>query len=319
MDKIYTKHSVDLNKWVNVYLDCIESRIDCKKLISDPVKDTIEYDPNCLDSIVDYCGRNPFYMNLFCSDIFKKCLHEQRTYVGESDLEDVKNTIIRSMGETNFSHFWFDNPIVDEEEKQKQAAENAFLFSCISLMGCSFESVDDIFHVQERIGMRVSDKLTSLAINEIINRLRTRGIISKTSNGSYVINLPIFSDWLTQHAELRLLPKWEKYRKDTRDVTEDRETSALEVSQFSWFPIPEDDLLEVSQNLVYCGKQKDVSELRLWLKQFDDDIRIEIAFSLLKRLGTKGFITEGAKLQCLSNLEDALNNSARTLETEFGM
>ncbi len=44
----------------------------------------------------------------------------------------------------------------------------------------------------------------------------------------------------------------------------------------------------------------------MWLKQFDDDTRIEIAFLLLKRLAEKGYVTEGAKLQALSVLEDAL-------------
>ena len=34
MDTIYTQHSGDLNKWVNVHLDCIESIEDCKNLIT---------------------------------------------------------------------------------------------------------------------------------------------------------------------------------------------------------------------------------------------------------------------------------------------
>ena len=51
MDTIYTRHEVDLNKWVNVYLDCIESRIDCKNLIVTPVKDAIEYHSGCLSGV----------------------------------------------------------------------------------------------------------------------------------------------------------------------------------------------------------------------------------------------------------------------------
>ena len=64
----------------------------------------------------------------------------------------------------------------------------------------------------------------------------------------------------------------------------------------------------MSQSLVYCGRQKDATELRVWLRQFDDDPRIEIAFLLLKRLAEKGFVTEGAKLEAMQTLQDALNS-----------
>ena len=60
---------------------------------------------------------------------------------------------------------------------------------------------------------------------------------------------------------------------------------------------------------MYCGKQKDVSELRVWLKQFDDDVRIELAFLLLRRLAERGFFTEGAKLNALERLLEALNET----------
>jgi hypoxanthine phosphoribosyltransferase len=42
------------------------------------------------------------------------------------------------------------------------------------------------------------------------------------------------------------------------------------------------------------------------LRQFDDDVRIDIAFQLLKRLAERGYVTEGAKLQALSIIEEAL-------------
>jgi hypothetical protein len=313
MNTIYTRHEVDLNKWVNVFLDCIESRVDCKNLIANPVKNIIEYHSGCLDNIVDYCRRNPFYINLFCSELFKKCWQEQRTYIGESDIQNVRENLIGSLGETNFSHFWADNPELDEEEKIKQTAENALLLSCISQLGSSFKSVDDLYSVFDVLNLGVSERLQGAEIIKVIDRLRRRGIIHKSSNDTYHIALPLFSDWLKQHAELRVLPKWKKYIQN-QEMKEDTEKPvSVELAEASFFPISEDDLLEVSQNLKYCGKQKDVSEIRLWLRQFDDDIRIDIAFTLLRRLANKGFVTEGAKLQCLTHLEEALNKQRQEI------
>lgn len=89
--------------------------------------------------------------------------------------------------------------------------------------------------------------------------------------------------------------------------------SPLDVSSFV---IPEDDLLAVSQRLVYCGRQKDVAELRSWLRQFDDDPRIEIAFLLLRRLAERGFINEGTKSLTLAHVEQMIR--ARRLEVGDG-
>ena len=73
------------------------------------------------------------------------------------------------------------------------------------------------------------------------------------------------------------------------------------------FPIGEDILLPLSQKLIFCGKQKDVAEIRAWLPQFDDDNRIEIACVLLKRLADKGYVSDGAREYAISKLVDGIN------------
>ena len=307
MDAIYTKHERDLNKWVNVYLDYIESREDCRDLVVQPVKEVIEYQPECLDFILDYCGGNPYYMQLLCSKVFEQCWQERRTYVGESDLHQVKESLIRAFGTTNFSHFWQDNLVLDQAENTKQTAENCLVLSCISHLGGSCESVDDLFATQDNLGLGVSERIPGREIGIVIERLRIRKVITLERSGSNIkITLPIFKDWLGRYAELRVLPRWKKFCAERTIEKEGEEVVRLPSIIEAPFPISEEDLLAVSQRLVYCGKQKDVSELRVWLKQFDDDIRIEIAFLLLKRLAEKGYVTEGAKVQALSVLVEAL-------------
>jgi len=313
MDKIYAKHAVDLNKWVNVYLDCIESREDSKALVVKPVQGAIEYQPECLDYILDYCKGNPFFIHLLCSEVFKRCWQEKRTYVGESDLHGVRQSLIRSLGETNFSHFWTDNPILENQVNIQGAAENCLVLSCISYLGGNFESIDDLFLAQEEIGLEASERLSSKDITKVVDRLRDRRVLSTQQTKNKIeINLPIFKNWLVQYAEFRVLPKWRAFCQIRMAEESTKEIAGVpSVVEPTSFPIPEDDLLVVSQQLMYCGKQKDVSEIRLWLKQFDDDIRIDIAFQLLKRLAGKGFVTEGAKLRSLSIIEEALSTKRR--------
>ena len=66
MDSIYRNHSADLNKWVNCSLDRIEVEADCKALITEPLGGKIEYEPDAVARIVEYCRGNPFYMHLVC-------------------------------------------------------------------------------------------------------------------------------------------------------------------------------------------------------------------------------------------------------------
>lgn len=307
MDAIYTKHDRDLNKWVNVYLDYIESREDCRDLVIQPMKEVIEYQPECLDFIVDYCRGNPYYMQLLCSKVFEQCWQEQRTYVGESDLYHVRESLIKSLGATSFSHFWQDNLVLDQAENAKQTAQNCVVLSCISHMGGSCGSIDDLLSTQDNLGLGVSERIPGRELSIVIDRLRIRKVITSESSGSNIkITLPIFKDWLGKHAELRVLPQWRKFCAERTVDKESEKVVGVPSVIEPPFPISEETLLVVSQRLEYCGKQKDVPELRVWLKQFDDDVRIEIAFLLLERLAKKGYVTRGAKVQALSVLEEAL-------------
>lgn len=307
MNTIYKSHAADLNKWVNISLDCIESKEDCKALVAKPVADAIEYQTKSIDFIIDYCGRNPFYINLLCAELFKRCYHEQRTYVSDSDIKSVQQSLIMSLGITNFSHFWEDNPELGEEEKTKQTAENCLVLSCFCSLGGKIKTIDELFPAQDVLGLELSEQLSIQRFRKTIERLLTRKIFTSKHKNEVELNLPIFEDWLIEYGELSLLPKWREFvKKDSQK----EELKASKVLHFETpFQISEDELLDISQRLVYCGKQKDVSELRIWLKQFDDDVRIDFAFSFLKRLAEKGFITEGAKIQTLERLQETLEEN----------
>ncbi len=314
MDTIYTKHSVDLNKWVNVYLDCIDSREDCKQLVLKPVEGIIEFQAECVDFILDYCCGNPFYMHLLCSEIFKRCWLDKRTYINNRDLYNVKQSLIRTLGETNFSHLWTDNPILEENENEKSSAENCLILACISHLGGSFESYDDLYLVQDSLGLGVVERISRSELRKIIDRLLARRVLISFQNGTKIeICLPVFKEWLSQYSESKVLSKWRFFC--TKKEAAQKNAVIEEIPRIfeTQFPIPEDELLAVSQRLVYCGKQKDVTEIRLWLKQFDDEVRIDIAFQLLKRLSEKGYIIEGSRLQAYTKVEEALQSKRREI------
>ncbi|MBR0739650.1 hypothetical protein JQ581_22205 [Bradyrhizobium liaoningense] len=315
MEAIYHHHQADLNKWTNVHLDRIDSRSECRSLIVNPVADVIEFSREAVELITDFCGGNPFYINNFCYQVFERCLQEHRTFVDDNDTLAAQNQLLRALGPTNFSHFWEDNPLLDAKERRDAVAQNCVALTCIAVLGGSYEDLEELYEVQDSLPLSAAQRSTRDDLREACNRLMSRRILVPHGEGRFALSLPIFREWLEQNAVSKLLPIWIAHcdRKRSELGMESLGSSVSEAPlELSSFVIPEDDLIAVSQRLVFCGKQKDVADIRSWLRQFDDDTRIEVAFLLLKRLVERGFFNEGARGLATAKLEEMIR--ARRLD-----
>ncbi len=259
-------------------------------------------------------------MHLVCYSLFERSVAERRTFISEVDFQSNREVLVETLGMTNFAHFWEDNPVLDRDENQRYAAENCLVLCCVTFLGGFFKDRESVWEQQDNLNLSGSERLSLREMSMIIDRLRSRKILADSQHdGRVKIAVPILVDWLKKHAELVLLPVWRRFvaEKSSRPQQQDFEVSTPVAVTFApAFPIAEDDLLSVSQNLVFCGKQKDVAEIRTWLRQFDDDNRIEIAFALLRRLTEKGYISDGAREYALSKATEGIN--ARRLELGAG-
>ena len=278
-------------------------------LITEPVAGAIEYSPAAVDFIIDHCGGNPFYIHNFCYQIFDRCVQEHRTYVNDNDVQIVRQQILQQLGPTNFAHFWEDNPELDLTEKRKQTAEHCLALCCIAVRGGAYESVDELVEVQESLPLSQTEHATVRTIRSACERLKARKVFKIVpAQDATVIALPILREWLAENAVTRLLPVWTNYIGIARAEGIGLVQPQVQIGEQIAFPISEDEMLAVSQRLLYCGRQKDVAEIRQWLKQFDDDNRIEVAFLLLKRLTEKGFVNEGTRSRSLHKLQEMVQN-----------
>ncbi|HTS87558.1 MAG TPA: ATP-binding protein [Gemmatimonadales bacterium] len=307
MKTIYTKHAMELNKWADVYLDRIESHADCRALVAQPVAGAIEFDDRQVDLMIAYCAGNPYYLQLLCSHVFQYCFRENRTYVGEGEVADARKSLLRSLGETSFAHLWADNPVLDPQEQARCTAENALVLTCIARNSGRYDGVESLSRAQKQLSLASGEQVTEPLLRGAADRLRQRGILgAPRPDGSMPLSIPLFQEWLAERAELVLLPAW---RQHCVAEAARRQLEAIAPSAYvpeATFPVSEEELFEVAQRLSFCGKQKDVSELRIWLRQFDDDVRIDIAYSLLRRLAERGYISEGKRLLALTRVDEAI-------------
>lgn len=316
MEAIYTRHQADLNKWTNIHLDRIDSQADCRSLIVGPVAGFIEFAPEATDFITEFTAGNPFYIHNFCYQIFERCLQEHRTFIDDNDTHAVREQLLRALGPTNFAHLWEDNPVLDPVEKRRESAENCIALCCIAVLGGRYETIEELVETQQSLPIVVDDRAAHSDLRRACDRLLRRGVLMPKETGAgFVISLPIFREWLGENAISKVLPLWVDHVATVRQERAGAESAdaPTDLPNTGTFPISEDDLLAVAQRLVYLGKQKDVADIRLWLRQFDDDGRIEIAFQLLKRIAERGFINEGMRALGLQRLEEMVNARRLTI------
>lgn len=308
MDAIFERHQSDLNKWTNVRLDRIDNRADCQALIQKPVEGALEFDTTAVDFIIDYTAGNPFYIHNFCYQLFQRCLQEHRTFIDANDTSAVRHQLLVSLGATNFAHLWEDNPVLESQDKRREAAGNCIALACISALGGRFEDIAELLEVQQGLPIAAEDRASAGELRKACARLHKRGVVSdRGGDTEKYVSLQIFREWLGENARSNLLPIWTKHCELERSAVTNEPVPAMQLeAPDAAFPISEDELLAVAQKLTYCGKQKDVAEIKQWLRQFDDDTRIETAYLLLKRISEQGFITEGMRANMLSKVDEMI-------------
>ncbi len=313
MKMIYARHAMELNKWSDVYLDRLTVDSDCRALIVNPVSEAIEFDKTQVDYIVAHCAGNPYYMQLLCSQLFNLCFQENRTFVGEGETQEALRALLRTLGETSFAHLWKDNPVLEEAELARVSAESALVLACVARVGDNPCTSRNILEAQGLLGLEPTETIADSRLRSAVVLLRDRGVLHfDPKEETLSVSIPIFADWLQEHSELTLVPIWRDFKRVEAERPATK-SAALLREQSTPMPVSDEELFAVAQSLTFCGKQKQESELRIWLRQFDDDVRIELAFSLLRRLAEKGFVNEGRRLVALNRIDDVILHKRQTL------
>src|SRR5258708_4204078 len=214
-------------------------------------------------------------MELFCFEVFKRCVEDHRTFISTADIQIVRQHLLRSLGKTNFAHFWEDNPELASAAFQQQAAENSLVLTCAASLAGRYEAVEDLYEAQESLALDSMDYISRSALARTVERLRRRRVlVFDPADNRVEIALPIFREWLAENSD-DVISTWREFaRRPPLQPGAVATTPVTTDGSHSYFPISEDELLAVSQRLAYCGKQQDVAEVRQWLRSFDEHNRM---------------------------------------------
>jgi len=196
MNAIHQHHQNELNIWANLRIDHIESIEDCRDLILRPVTGIIEYHPDCVEYIAEYCNKNPFYMHFLCSKILNTCMLECRTYVAETDVHFARDRVLSEIAVGNMGHFWSDNPEIDPTERLSHESQNCLVLAAAALLPLKGFSQDQLQESLGRLDLSPSDQMGARDFRTTVDRLRARRVFTSTPTclSELKLSLPILHD-----------------------------------------------------------------------------------------------------------------------------
>ena len=156
---------------------------------------SIEFDESSVEEVVDYCGRIKPLLHapsLLCAISRELCMREQKTYVSIMDVTEAQDRIMRTSGESNFAHYWNDNPTLDEAEHETLSAHTCLALAVISHLGGRFERIEDFLDTQREMGLGASERLLRGDVDKMVSLLVNRRVLARNA-----------SDGVTTHPPLR--------------------------------------------------------------------------------------------------------------------
>ena len=317
--------SSDFNNWGSHNLGRIESFSDLRALIEEPVSAAIEFSRAAVDRIVEYCQGNPYYTVLVCDEIYQRCARLDRTHVSKADVDSLIEVWLRSrLIEENFSHFWEDEPALEPDTRRRHQAESALAIACVSALGGRYSEVREAVEAQERFELDDHQILSVPDMQTVLARLHGRGVL-KTADGagqareSGTFALDVFRDWLAvSGTELKLVERWRRLRDERgrgaapTGATLRRSGPHRQETPQGWgLPVSDRDVRDVSRAL--RGTDVTAESLKEWLRQFNDDARVLVAWKLVKRLAEKGYMGSGHQLDLAKNVSEAMSERRRAI------
>ena len=317
--------SSDFNNWGSHNLGRIESFSDLRALIEEPVSAAIEFSREAVDRIVEYCQGNPYYTVLLCDEIYQRCARLDRTHVSNADVDSMIDVWLRArLIEENFSHFWEDEPALEPNTRRRHQAESALAIACVSALGGRYAEVRQPVEAQERFELDDHQILSVRDMHSVLARLHGRGVLKTADDAGHLresgtFALDVFRDWMAvSGTEVKLVERWRRLRDERgRGPVPARAPPRQSgphrrVSPKGWpVPVTDRELRDVSR--VLRGTDVTVESLKDWLRQFNDETRVGVAWKLLKRLAEKGYMGSGHQLELSKNVSEAMSERRRAI------
>ena len=316
MPDIFHRHHSTLNQ-VDVFkIDRVTDPKDVEDIIVGPVQAKLDWDAEAVEFVRQITAGNPYYIHMVCSRVLKDMYSARRTFIDRADVVAAAQSITSESTPTHWGHFWEDNSDVDLDRREKRAALSAALLTAFGISQHKYGTPVPLASLQESAELiGIEKSIVDPVLDMRIDLVQRDVLEEKELNGDtrYQVTVPIFGDFLSAHGRVVVYPFYKQYT--DKEAAESqfpsgRITPSIISIQESPFPIEEEELISISDGLVYQGIPVDAIRIKAWLKQFPDESAIILASKLLRRLRERYYFD-------LSHVRRAVDDAYKWLQEEM--
>ena len=252
------------------YFDKEKYWTDFVELVTKPARETIEYSSELLNELYELTEGNPFYTNLLCKHLFDYAIANKISYLTDSHLEKILTEKLVEMGALHFSHFWLDN-ILEEDKAKKDNLETQRRKLLIA------------YSQLKRDSRPISEKnlssikiLEKVSIPKTIESFTNRGIFIPTTPQNYRFKPRFAEKWLIEVGRNELISSFTN-EEAVQIYIQKEETSYVSDKEILLF-------IESTSISAYRSRPIEISHIREWLNQFDDNQERRLIFNLLSKI-----------------------------------
>ena len=242
---------------------------DFQDLVRQPVKDTIEFDDEAINTLYEMTEGHPFYTKFICSAIYTEACNERNSYITKDNVTKAVEVAIEKLDLNAVSHFWIDgvNKRYDSvKQDQIQTHRRKFLvaFAQIKRKKASVTRKD----------LQDSEILTDVAVDAIIDKYGSRGFLIEENAGRYRWKSKFFERWLVERGFSMLTS-------DFLDEEAVRRSNEEEEEAY----VRDREIVELHGKWgLYQGSPITTTHVRAWLDQFEYNTEQKLMFNLLKNI-----------------------------------
>jgi hypothetical protein len=160
------------------------SHDDAQRLITDPVKPHLEYDPLAIERIIGVTGGHPYFTQVVCHELVSYHNETQRSYLTANDVVEVLDRIVER-GEAHFKFIW----------AEAAANERAVLLALSDVLAnAETASADD---VREQLD-KCAACPTEIPVLQVLDRLEMADILTRSGPRSnlYRFKIDLIRRWI---------------------------------------------------------------------------------------------------------------------------
>jgi hypothetical protein len=160
------------------------SHDDAQRLITEPVKPHLEYDPLAIERIIGVTGGHPYFTQVVCHELVSYHNETQRSYLTANDVVEVLDRIVER-GEAHFKFIW----------AESSANERAVLLALSDVLETAeLASADDVRGQLDKCAACP----TEIPVLQVLDRLEMGDILTRSGPRSnlYRFKIDLIRRWI---------------------------------------------------------------------------------------------------------------------------